>query len=424
MKKLLVSLVAVATAMAPFAGHAEGGDHGAGFRTTSCHIGDAIVPGSSGVTLTVDDDGGADFTTIGAAVAAAGEGDTILIKDGTYHEAVEIHTPGLRIRGEHRNGVILDGDSEKDVGLNALADRIVLENMTGHNYTGTAFRFAHQTGYWGRYLTAYNNHGYGIYAYDARCGQIDNSYGSGNADSAFYIGECYPCDAVIHDVVAEENALGYSGTNAGGNLEIRDSAWNDNALGIVPNSLIGEARPPQRGATIHHNTITGTRADVPGDGIGGTYYGVGIALAGTSGNSVYGNAISGAQRVGILVVPLPEDNGNVWIPSGNTIWGNAIVSPPDGYDLAQGAGSGPGNCWADNNPTGQTAPPMIESIFDCGAPVTAPGGDPRVEFELVAQTAGIDGTRSQADWRTWPAPELNFPEAPASLGGWIPALGL
>ena len=40
--------------------------------------------------ITVDDSGGADFTSIQAAVDAAGDGDTIEVRSGTYVENVDV----------------------------------------------------------------------------------------------------------------------------------------------------------------------------------------------------------------------------------------------------------------------------------------------------------------------------------------------
>ena len=66
------------------------------------------------------------------------------------------------------------------------------------------------------YVTASNNALYGIYAFDAQHGVIEQSYASGSADSGFYVGQCKPCDIVVRGNVAERNAVGYEGTNASG----------------------------------------------------------------------------------------------------------------------------------------------------------------------------------------------------------------
>lgn len=394
-----------------------------GFSTGSCELGDAVVPGS-GTVLEVAKTG-APHSTIQSAVDSASEGDTILIHPGTYFETVNVTTPGLRIRGTDRNTVVLDGGSALENGFDVTADRVVIENMTAHNYTGTAFFWDHVTGYWGRYLTGYNTEGYGLYAYASRCGQFDHSYGSGSADSAFYIGECFPCDAVIHDVVAEENGLGYSGTNAGGNLTIRDSEWRGNGLGIVPNSLDGEARPPQRGVIIAHNLLDENNGiDVPGSGLTGMYWGGGIVIAGGQSNVVYGNTVTGHGKAGIILSPLPDQN--VWISSANVIWGNQVTHDaaqwPDSIDLAQAALSGPGNCWTDNV-FATSAPPEIETIWNCGITLTPPGGDPRVEVALLEGPFGLNG-RTPGDWKTWPAPppQPNMPADDGAIDSWLPAL--
>lgn len=454
-----LALVVVVSVLTP--GSAAVADHrgegeNPGFLTGSCELGGAVAPGSSGVVHEVGPD--KTHSTIQSAVDAASEGDAILVHPGTYSEHVVVTTPGLRIRGTDRDGVVLDGgadvaeDGTKTKGLRhaieVTADRVLVENMTGHSYEDTPFYWHGVTGYWGRYLTAYNNHLYGIYAIGSRCGQLDHSYGSGNADSAFYIGECFPCDAVITDVVAEENALGYSGTNAGGNLTIRDSVWAGNGLGIVPNSLLGEERPPQRGTTILRNEIVDNNGqDVPGVGLAGTFWGVGIAIAGGQGNVVSGNTVLDHAEAGIVLAPLPdlvlgEARAEVWLPSGNTIWGNSVghdpVEWPDAFDLAQNASAGPNNCWTDNAPPDglvmTQAPPVLQTVWHCEQTLTPPGGDPRVEIELVAGAAGFNG-RVQSPWQTWPAPtnpaaSEDLVDDACDVGGdcavdpWLPALGI
>ena len=61
----------------------------------------------------------------------------------------------------------------------------------------------------------------------------------------------------ITDSIAEYNGIGYSGTNAGGNLIIMDSIWRHNRVGIVPNSGDGEKNPPEHETTIVGNLVYG-----------------------------------------------------------------------------------------------------------------------------------------------------------------------
>lgn len=425
MKKALVLAAVGALAVSGLTAFKAEAEHAVpGFETGTCaYPSDKPLPGS-GAVRTVP----TQYPTIQAAVDAAAEGDTVLIEQGTYHESVTVNTPGLRIRGADRNGTVLDGQTTREVGFEVKSDRVAVENMTVHSFKEHGVRFFEQTGYWGRYLTAYNNGLYGIFAFGSRCGQMDHSFTSGNADSGFYIGECFPCDAVIHDIVAYQNALGYSGTNAGGNLVIRDSIWAQNAMGLVPNSLDGEERPPQRGATIKNNTIVdNNKIDAPGVGIAGQYYGSGIVIAGGTANQVFGNTVTDHALAGIAVTPLPDRN--VWIATGNIVWGNRVTHDdsafPDSYDLAQGASSGMNNCWADNV-FGTTAPERIQDIWSCALPTTPPGGDPRVEVALAQGAAGLNG-RAPAPWQTWPAPgpqPTQTTDLDGVLDAWLPALGL
>ena len=157
-------------------------------------------------------------------------GGLVLIAAGIYREAVVVTTPYLTIRGMDRNDTILEGDFELANGIHVIeADGVAVENLTARHLpperlllVGSARVSAARTS---RRIT---NGDYGIYAFGSRWGQFDHSYASGSPDAGFYIGACNPCDAVITDVLAEHNALGFSGTNAGGNLAIVNSEWREN----------------------------------------------------------------------------------------------------------------------------------------------------------------------------------------------------
>ncbi len=140
----------------------------------------------------------ADHATIQEAVDAAQPGDLILVSAGVYHEAVNVQVENLTIRGLDRNEVILDGEFELDNGIRVLgAGGVAIENMTAINYTANGFFWTGVDGYRGSYLTTTRIGLYGIYAFDSINGQLDHSYASGSGDAGFYIGQCYPCNAVM-----------------------------------------------------------------------------------------------------------------------------------------------------------------------------------------------------------------------------------
>ncbi len=257
------------------------------------------------------------YKTIQAAVDAAKPGDMILINEGVYKEAVDVTTENLTIRGMDRNKVILDGEFKLENGIRVLdAKSVVIENMTARNYTSNGFFWTGVDGYRGSYLTAYRNGDYGIYAFDSYNGQIDNSYGSGSPDAGFYIGQCYPCNALIDNVVSEYNGLGYSGTNSGGDLSIVNSTFRYNRAGIVPNSGSYELCYPSRGTSIVGNLVYSNNGyDNPGISVSLLAQGNGILVAGAVQTDVERNRVWDHERTGIGLVPFPEEDANDLAPS-------------------------------------------------------------------------------------------------------------
>ncbi len=363
----------------------------------------------------------ASYPTIQAAVNAAQPGDLVSIAPGRYHEAVKVWTPNLTIRGQDRNGVILDGQFATDAtnGLLVYADNVVVENMTARDYLSNGFYWHAVVGYRGSYLTAYDNGDYGIYTLHSRCGQFDHSYASGSPDSGFYIGECFPCDAVITHVTSEWNALGYSGTNSGGNLILRDSIWRHNGAGILPNTLDSEKLAPERGTTIVDNLVTDNgEPNVPAFALERPGAGVGIGLPGGNLNYVANNTVARNRAYGILV--LPNLDANFWLASGNVVVNNT-VSGSGIADVALAAPAGADNCFSGNSGT-RTLPPLLQVTHACGSPLAhTGGGDPSIAFRLLQAFVFVQGPNYHGrDFRTVPAPpaqanmpDVNAPPAPA-----------
>jgi hypothetical protein len=398
-------------------------------------------PGApSGTTIKVP----ADHPTIQKAVDAAHPGDLILVSPGVYHEAVNITTDDVDLRGTDRNSVILDGEFKLENGVRVLgAKGVAVENMTTRNYTGNGFFWTGVEGYRGSYLTSYRTGNYGLYAFDSTKGQFDHSYAAGSPDAGVYIGACQPCDALISEVTSEYNGLGYSGTNSGGNLTIVNSIFRYNRAGVVPNSGSYEACYPERKTTIIGNIVhDNNQADTPAIDVALLAMGNGILVAGGRQNDIERNLVYNHERTGIGLVPFPENDANDKVPTeaqmqrtcaeqkqdptpdpksaGTVIWPAAdnkvidnVVSGSGLGDLAFGdlSGEGPAglkDCFSGNTFT-NSAPTDIEKLAPCTGTGT---GDPKAgALDLGALIA--TKRPPAGDYRVMPEPkpQPNMPDA-------------
>ena len=368
------------------------------------------VADASGVTRRVPED----YPTIQGAVDAAEPGDLVFIDPGVYHEAVVVRTPSLVLRGADRNDTILDGEFNLSNGVQVVADGVAIENMTARHYEINGFYWTGVTGYRGSYLTAYNNGDYGIYAFDSVDGIFEDSYASGNPDSGYYIGQCYPCNAVVRRVVSEQNGLAFSGTNAGGDLYLIDSVWRDNMGGIAPNSLDSELLPPHREVTIMGNLVAdNNNVDAPTKGFARLAYGAGIVAAGGVADVIERNLVVNHDRFGIVVTPLPD--ANLWWSQDVEVRDN-VVAGSGLADLMLVGPWSPGTCFEDNQ-AARTRPVALQTFRSCDGlrlPLQA-------DTSGTAMLAGVFADSASdwppgSDYRTWPAPEAQpeMPHAPTA----------
>jgi hypothetical protein len=397
---------------------------------------------SGGSTIRVPED----QPTIQAAVDAATEGDLILVGPGVYNEAVSVETNDITIRGLDRNEVILDGEFKLTNGIKVVeANGVTVENMTARQYTGNGFYWTGVDGYRGAYLTSYRTGDYGVYAFDSVNGIFENSYASGSRDAGFYIGQCYVCNAVMDNVISEWNGLGYSGTNAGGNLTIVNSTFRFNRAGIVPNSGSYERCYPQRDNVIVGNTVySNQNPDTPAIDVALLAMGNGILVAGGVGNTVERNLVFDHERTGIGLVPFPEEDASdvvpsddqlevpckdapkptvapadipalvLWSPRNNRVIGNKVYDSGLG-DIAVGdLVDTPadlaklGNCFSGND-AATSAPANLETLAPCDG--TGSGDWSTGSLDLVTLIASE--RPPEADWRTTPVPpaQPNMPNA-------------
>jgi hypothetical protein len=359
------------------------------------------------------------YKSLAVGASHARNGDWVLVWPGSYKEAVTIAptaqlTGDLHVRGFNRNGVVLDGTNLSGSGIHVNGvDSTWVENMSAQHYkagSSNGFYWTGVDGYWGSYLTAYDNGDYGVYAYDSTSsGKTPSAfafdYGSWNADSGIYVGGCRDCNAVVTNSRAYKNAIGYSGTNAGGELYLMNSEWDHNGSGLVPNTLTSEPDPPQQGVNIVGNYIHDNNDhDVPGTGITAIApVGMGIDIAGGWDNVIRANLIKNQLHSGVLMH---------WLftpPVGNQVVYNTFVNTASSGGVGDADvsidGTGLMNCVEGNvHRTGTTSgpatvdPPNPVGLTDCGA--GNPGranlgrglyspGDPLVSVMTALNAAGI-----------------------------------
>ena len=356
------------------------------------------------------------YETIQSAVDVAKAGDLILINSGVYNESVTITTPYLTIRGKDRNGVIIDGEFMRENGIQIYdTDGVSVENLSVRNFSLNAVYWNGSKGYKASHVTVYNNGDYGVYAFDSTDGVFEKIYASGHPDSGIYIGQCYPCNALIYDSVVEGNALGYSGTNAGGHLYIYNNIWRDNMSGIIPNTLDSELNPPGRETTIVGNLVVdNNNYEAPANRFGLVAQGMGIVMPGRVGDVVEKNIVINHDKYGLVASPMLDVN--LYFSQHVRVKNNVIMD--SGYtDLALAGPWGPGNCY-EGNIYQTSTPPLLEQLHDCESvgngsllsrfPLQGDVSGLMMLAGLFADAASQEAPKARYKDYPWPEPQENM----------------
>jgi len=161
-------------------------------------------------TIYVDDDGPADFSTIQAAINAAGDGDTIQVRAGTYNESIIIDKDNVMLIGESRENIIIDGRGGGFV-VYVRANNITFNGFTMQNggygiylWKSSNNNFTSNTAsnnQYGIYLdgSSYNTlsgntvsgNSYGIYVYHSSYNVLSGNTASKNNDGIYFDGSSY-----------------------------------------------------------------------------------------------------------------------------------------------------------------------------------------------------------------------------------------
>jgi hypothetical protein len=404
------------------------------------------------------------YRSIQAAVNAAKPHDWILIGPGDYKTrsskapagkatspaGVLITTPHLNLRGMNRNKVIVDGTRSgppcstakrnqnfgpkrkgAPTGLNGIevwqTPGVRVHNLTSCNFLGSTSagngneiwwnggddsgKIGAGRGFTGSYLTAtstyYHGEGtaaqYGIFSSNWIGGTWNHSYASNFNDSGYYIGACrQQCNQTVNHAWAEYNALGYSGSNSGGQLVIKHSQFDHNEDGFDTNSQNGDNPPPQNGTCPHGGTspITHTHScwvfmhnyvhdnndpNVPtaGSAEAGPV-GTGLSLSGGRNDTIMNNVFKRNNAWGVIFVPYPDSGppctggtqtgaACLYDESGDALIHNTFGhngsygNPTNGDFAATNLEAGPTDCYRGNHEVGggsvTSSPSNLETMY-------------------------------------------------------------
>jgi len=461
------------------------------------------------------------FTSIQAAVDAAQPGDWILIGPGDYKQvssrtapdaqgddragaSVFVTTPDIHLRGMNRNTVMIDGtkpgspqcssaeadqtfgpaEGEGYLGNNGVvvykANGVHLQNFStcnflGDNAGGDAIWFdgggasdKQELGSWhGSFLSATSTYWagvgkpsdeYGLYTSNTYGkGSFSQTYANNMSDSGYYFGACPDCNSTISHGHAENNDLGYSGSNSGGHLTIKNTEFDNNEEGVATQSQNNDDAPsPQDGecpggatnpkapagaqrtndcwVMIHNRVVDNNNGATPtSDGAPGLV-GTGMTIAGGRHDLVIDNTFSGNNAWGIALLPYPateepppqipqEDrcrggvgsgSGETYVCyyddyaneiAGNTFAHNGAYGNPTNGDIGEVSNpEADGNCWHDNVEAGggtpSSYPPAIQTTHGtCGQPNSGEpassvlGAEATCDSQLLSECPELPGSK-------------------------------
>ncbi|HWV49484.1 MAG TPA: right-handed parallel beta-helix repeat-containing protein [Microbacterium sp.] len=375
----------------------------------------------------------ASLTEAGERVA---DGGIILISDGTYTESLEVTADDVTVRGEDRNGVVIDGELKRSNGVVGTGERITVENLTVRNHLQNGVLITGVTdengagvargpdgylpeeapdpvpGYLVQAVTASNNGLYGIYAFNRTDGIIRDNVATGGSDSGIYVGQCAECRAIVQDNVITANAAGLELANAS-HVAVTGNRIVGNRIGASILSNYLEAHGPTVGVQIVGNVIaSNNEVETPEQASGA--FGVGIGLGGTTDAEVRANLISANQEVGLWITS-SED----FAPTGTRVSGNAFDG--NGLDVAfvpAATAVGSDNCFefaapVITQPTGLTGCASAPGAF---VQTPAPSGILFSQVPLPTEWPGLDDVDETP--RTLPdrieMPDLSSVSVPAA----------
>jgi hypothetical protein len=381
---------------------------------------------------------------------------------------VVIAKPDIYLRGMNRNRVIVDGTKPgtavcsrnpaaqdfgvtgtdgKPLGRNGIlvwkARNVWVQNLTTCNFLGGAGDVGNQIwwnggdgsgtvgghDYLGSYLNATSTYydpsnkrtaaTYGIFSSNWNGGLWNQTYASNFNDSGYYIGACQQqCNQVINHAHAEYSVLGYSGSNSGGTLVVKNSEFDKNQDGFDTNSQNGDNPPPQNGACPNNavSPITHTHScwvftnnyvhdnnnpNVPALGSAAQGpVGTGMSVSGGRNDTITHNVFANNKAWGIIFVAYTDSGQPCTGGTPNSPFANCLF---DEYGDAL-----LNNTFSHNGGYGNPTNGDFEHLNLEAHPTSCFSGNKDTSGHLNAESATLEATYPSCNGATV-APNINIP---------------
>ena len=186
---------------------------------------------ASPTTLTVDDDGPADFNTIQEAISNATSGDKVLVRVGIYYEHVIVNK-SVSLVGEDKDSTIIDGNETGSV-ISITANNVSIEGFTikrsGMRLYDSGISVDHSSGNDISHNVITNNYD-GISFHSSSSNVVSGNVITNNYDGiGFYSSSS---NVVSGNVITNNNYDGISFYYSSNNLISNNTITNNNYYGI------------------------------------------------------------------------------------------------------------------------------------------------------------------------------------------------
>jgi len=243
------------------------------------------------------------YTTIQQAVNLATPGDTIIVRDGTYPENVDVYKT-VTIQSENGSAkCIVEAANSNDHVFEVTADYVNIGGFTVTEATGNGRSGIYLNGVAHCNISNNNvsNNLVGIYLYSSSYNNLTNNTANDNSDCGIYLYESCNYNNIT-DNTANSNYYNGISVDWSSNNNITDNTANENGGGIYlhnsyNNTLTNNTASSNSYAGISlnyssNNTLTNNNASLG--------YNIGILLSSSSNNTLTNNTASSNDYFGIM----------------------------------------------------------------------------------------------------------------------------